>query len=100
MQSSLPMLLLDRTALSGWSLPGVTQKSTIAPLRTSHFFYTSLPPMQLSMELYRRQPVLFTSTVLLRRTVWSGPGRSDEGLLSRVPQIEKDLAEALHERSS
>src|SRR6476619_7212615 len=46
----------------------VMKRSTIAPLRASHFFYTSLPPMQLSMELYRRQPVLFTSTVLLRRT--------------------------------
>jgi two-component sensor histidine kinase len=33
------MSLLDRTTLNGSSLAGVTKKSTIAPLRASHFFY-------------------------------------------------------------
>jgi hypothetical protein len=67
MQSLLPMSQLDRTALSGWSLAGVIKKSAIVPLRAWHFFSMSWLPMQLSMELYQRQPALFTSTVLPRR---------------------------------
>jgi two-component sensor histidine kinase len=47
---------------------GCDQEINDSAVTSIALLLTSLPPMQLSMELYRRQPVLFTSTVPLKRT--------------------------------